>query len=99
VDVDVEEHRDTDIACVVGTGQKMDRAQDAIHEDLQLAEEAGMLFPEAVVEVEADELEVLNTVQLRERGKALGVVPVGDGRTAEAWRLGSKPARERRSRQ
>jgi hypothetical protein len=31
--------------------------------------------------------------QLRDRGKALGVVPVGEGRTAEAWRLGSKAAR------
>jgi hypothetical protein len=41
-----------------------------------------------------DELEVLSTRQLRERGKALGVVPVGDGRTAEAWGLvGSKAAR------
>jgi hypothetical protein len=29
VEEDVEEHRDTNIACVVGTGQKMDRAQDA----------------------------------------------------------------------
>jgi hypothetical protein len=26
---DVEEHQDTNIACVAGTGQKMDRAQDA----------------------------------------------------------------------
>jgi hypothetical protein len=60
---------------------------------LQLAEEAGMVFLEAVVEAEVDELEVLKTRQLRERGKALGVVPVGDGRTAGAWRLGSKAAR------
>jgi hypothetical protein len=31
---------------------------------------------------------------MHKRGKALGVVPVvGDGRTAEAWRLGSKAAR------
>jgi hypothetical protein len=52
-----------------------------------------MVFPEAVVEAEVDELEVLNTRELRERGKALGVVPVGDGRTAEAWKLGSKAAR------
>jgi hypothetical protein len=52
------------------------------------------VFPEAVVEAEADELEVLNARELRERGKALGgVVPVGDGRTAEAWKLGSKAAR------
>jgi hypothetical protein len=29
VEEDVEEHQDTNIACVVGTGQKMDRAQDA----------------------------------------------------------------------
>jgi hypothetical protein len=39
------------------------------------------------MEAEVDELEVLNTRELRERGKALGVVPVGDGRTAEAWKL------------
>jgi hypothetical protein len=52
-----------------------------------------VVFPGAVVEAEVDELEVLNTRQLRERGRALGVVPVGDGRTAEAWRLGSKAAR------
>ena len=64
----------------------------SILEDLRLAEEAGMVFPEAVVEAEVDELEVLNTRELRERGKALGVVPVGGGRTAGAWRLGSKAA-------
>jgi hypothetical protein len=29
VEEDVEEHQDMNIACVVGTGQKMDRAQDA----------------------------------------------------------------------
>jgi hypothetical protein len=28
-DVEVEEHQNTNIACVAGTGQKMDRAQDA----------------------------------------------------------------------
>jgi hypothetical protein len=28
VEEDVEEHQDTNIACVAGTGQKMDRAQD-----------------------------------------------------------------------
>jgi hypothetical protein len=44
-----------------------------------LAEEAGMVFPEVVVEAEVDELEGLNTRELRKRGKALGVVPVGDG--------------------
>jgi hypothetical protein len=65
----------------------------SILEDLRLAEEAGVVFPEAVVEAEVDELEVLNTRELRERGKALGVVPVGGGRTAGAWRLGSKAAR------
>jgi hypothetical protein len=65
----------------------------SILEDLWLAGEARMVFPEAVVEAEVGELEVLNTVQLRERGKALGVVPVGDGRTAKAWRLGSRAAR------
>jgi hypothetical protein len=36
---------------------------------------------------------VLNARELRERGRALGVVPVGDGRTREAWRLGYKAAR------
>jgi hypothetical protein len=43
---------------------------------------------------------VLNTRQLRDRSKVLGVVPVGDGRTAEAWRLrgqGLKLHEERRS--
>jgi hypothetical protein len=30
-------------------------------EDLRLAEEAGVVFPEAVAEAEVDELEVLNT--------------------------------------
>jgi hypothetical protein len=29
VEEDVEEHQNTNIACVAGTGQKMDRAQDA----------------------------------------------------------------------
>jgi hypothetical protein len=43
----------------------------SILEDLRLAEEAGMVFPEAVVEAEVDELEALNTRELRERGKAL----------------------------
>jgi hypothetical protein len=33
----------------------------SILEDLRLAEEAGMVFPKAVVEAEVDELEVLNT--------------------------------------
>jgi hypothetical protein len=73
-------------------GQEMTYGR-SILEDLRLAEEAGMVFPEAVVEAEVDELEVLNTRELRERGRALGVVPVGDGRTKEAWRLGSKAAR------
>jgi hypothetical protein len=73
-------------------GQEMTYGR-SILEDLRLAEEAGMVFPEAVVEAEADELEGLNTRELRERGRALGVVPVGDGRTAEAWRLGPKAAR------
>jgi hypothetical protein len=73
-------------------GQEMTYGR-SILEDLRLAEEAGMVFPEAVVEAEVDELEVLNTRELRERGKVLGVVPVGDGRTAEAWRLGSRAAR------
>jgi hypothetical protein len=51
-----------------------------------------MVFPEAVVEAEVGELEELNTRQLRERGKALGVVPVGYSRTAEARMPGSKAA-------
>jgi hypothetical protein len=34
-------------------------------------------------EAGADELEALSTAQLREKGKELGVVPVGDKRKAE----------------
>jgi hypothetical protein len=45
-----------------------------------------------VVEAEVGELEVLNTVQLRTRGKVLGVVPVGDKRKV-MWRLGLRAAR------
>jgi hypothetical protein len=33
VEEEVEEHQDTNIACVAGTGQKMDRAQDATYVD------------------------------------------------------------------
>ena len=48
----------------------------SILEDLRLAEEVGMVFPEAVVEeaeAEVDELGALNTAQLRtSRGKSLG---------------------------
>jgi hypothetical protein len=55
-------------------GQEMTYGR-SILKDLRLAEEAGMVFPEAVVEEEVHELEALNTRQLRERGKALGVVP------------------------
>ena len=73
-------------------GQEMTYGR-SILEDLRLAEEAGMVFPEVVVEAEVDELEGLNTRELRKRGKALGVVPVGDGRTVAAWRLGLKAAR------
>jgi hypothetical protein len=73
-------------------GQEMTYSR-SILEDLWLAGEARMVFPEAAVEAEVGELGVLNTIQLRERGKALGVVPVGDGRTAKAWRLGSRAAR------
>jgi hypothetical protein len=54
---------------------------------LQSAEEAGVVFPEAVAEeaeAEVDKLETLNTDQLRTRGKLLGVVPVGDKRKREA---------------
>jgi hypothetical protein len=57
-------------------------------EDLRLAEEAGMVFPEAVVEeveaeTEVDELEVMSTAQLREKCRELGVSPAGDKRKAE----------------
>jgi hypothetical protein len=45
------------------------------------------------VEAEVDELEALNTVQLRIRGKALGVVPVGDKRRPDVWRQTLKVAR------
>ena len=51
-------------------GQEMTYGR-SILEDLRLAEEAGMVFPEAAEEVDAgvDELEVLSTAQLREKGK------------------------------
>jgi hypothetical protein len=55
-----------------------------------------MVFLEAVVEeveAEVDELEALNTAQLRTRGKALGVVPVGDKRKAEVWKQALQVAR------
>jgi hypothetical protein len=55
-----------------------------------------MVFPEAVVEeveAEADELETLETAQLRTRGKSLGVAPVGDKRKAEVWRQALQAAR------
>ena len=67
----------------------------SILEDLRLAEEAGMVFPEAAEEVEAevDELEALTTAQLREKGKELGVVPVGDKRKKEVWKRGLRAAR------
>jgi hypothetical protein len=47
--------------------------------------EAGMVLPEASEEVDAgvDELEALSTAQLREKGKELSVIPVGDKHTAE----------------
>jgi hypothetical protein len=71
-------------------------AKGASLEDLRLAEEAGMVFPEAAVEeveAEVDELEALNTVQLREKCNELGVVPVGDGRRLEVLRQGLRAAR------
>jgi hypothetical protein len=56
-----------------------------------------MVFPEAAEEVGAeagvDELEALSTTQLREKGKELSVVPVGDKRKAEVWRRGLRAAR------
>jgi hypothetical protein len=67
-------------------GQEMTYGR-SILEDLRLAEEAGMVFPEAVVEAEVDKLEVLNTRELRERGKALGCGACGrrsHGRGVEA---------------
>jgi hypothetical protein len=53
------------------------------------------VFPEAAKEVEAevDELEALDTAQLREKGKELGVVPVGDKRKKEVWQRGLRAAR------
>jgi hypothetical protein len=59
----------------------------SIPEDLRLAEEARMVFPEAVVETEVDELEVevLNTVQLCKRGNRRWV-----------WYLWATGARQRR---
>jgi hypothetical protein len=76
-------------------GQEMTHGR-SILEDLRLAEEVGMVFPEAVVEeaeAEVDELGALNTAQLRTRGKSLGVVPVGDKRKAEVWRQALQAAR------
>ena len=75
-------------------GQEMTYGR-SILEDLRLAEEAGMVFPEAAEEVDAgvDELEVLSTAQLREKGKELGVVPVGDKRKTEVWKCGLRAAR------
>jgi hypothetical protein len=40
-----------------------------------------------------DELEALGTVQLRTRGKSLGVVPVGDESKPEVWRQALQAAR------
>jgi hypothetical protein len=53
----------------------------SILEDLRLAEEAGMVFPEVAVEeveAEVDELEALNAARLRKKCNELGVGPVGD---------------------
>jgi hypothetical protein len=58
----------------------------SILEDLRLAEDAGMVFPEAekVLEEEVtaanDGLKELTVPELRERGLALGVVPAGTDR-------------------
>jgi len=65
----------------------------SILEDIRLAEEAGMVFPVAEAEVasedeEGDGLEGLTVPELRERGRVLGVVPVGtdrDKRRSEPW--------------
>ena len=75
-------------------GQEMTYGR-SILEDLRLAEEAGMVFPEAAEEVEAevDELEALTIARLREKGKELGVVPVGDKRKTEVWKRGLRAAR------
>jgi hypothetical protein len=64
----------------------------SVLEDLRLAEAAGMVFPEAEVEEqqaeheEGDGLEALPVPELRERGRMLGVVPVGTDRAATAPR-------------
>ena len=73
-------------------GQQMTYGR-SILEDIRLAEEAGMVFPVAEVEVasedeEGDGLEGLTVPELRERGRVLGVVPVGtdrDTRRSEPW--------------
>ena len=49
----------------------------SILEDIRLAEEAGMVSSE---DEEGDGLEGLTVPELRERGRVLGVVPVGTGR-------------------
>jgi hypothetical protein len=75
-------------------GQEMTYGR-SILEDLRLAEEAGMVFPEAAaaeVEAEVDELGALSTAQLREKCKVLGVAPVGDKRKAKVWRRGLRAA-------
>ena len=73
-------------------GQQMTYGR-SILEDIRLAEEAGMVFPVAEAEVasedeEGDGLEGLTVPELRERGRVLGVVPVGtdrDKRRSEPW--------------
>ena len=65
----------------------------SILEDIRLAEEAGMVFPVAEVEVasedeEGDGLEGLTVPELRDRARVLGVEPVGtdrDKRRSEPW--------------
>lgn len=75
----------------------------SVFEDLRLAEAAGMVFPEAEVEEqqaepeEGDGLEALPVSALRERGRVLGVVPVGTYRAlrrAEPWVEALRAARE-----
>jgi hypothetical protein len=73
------------IAGVLAYLEKLESGKSSILEDIRLAEEAGMVFPVAEAEVasedeEGDGLEKLTVRELLERGRVLGVVPVGTDR-------------------
>jgi hypothetical protein len=75
----------------------------SILKDLRLSEAAGVVFPEAEVEEEQAEreegggLDALRVSELRERGRVLGVVPVGTDRALRRvvpWVEALRAARE-----